>query len=191
MQAKDLKKYYGLQLVTSSLEKKAEATAIKAKLDEDSVRVPQDASAAEESSSEKDLESDKKRPIRSSLAYEIAASAASYLQSRTKGLLFLSSEPQQERDGKASCENSAQPHKEGEDSPRLYNQEVAAYMAASTMTAVVAAGEREKQEAARALQSFHSSPCEWFVCDDLSTCTRCFVIQVIISYFINSSNSIL
>ncbi|XP_059457288.1 phospholipase A1 PLIP1, chloroplastic isoform X2 [Corylus avellana] len=177
IKAKDLRKYYGLQLVTSSLEKKAEAAAIKAKLDEDSVRVPQDASAADESSSKKDLESEKKRPIRSSLAYEIAASAASYLQSRTKGLLFLSSEPQQEGDGEVSCENGAQPHKEGEDSPRLYNQEVAAYMAASTMTAVVAAGEREKQEAARALQSLHSSPCEWFVCDDLSTCTRCFVIQ--------------
>lgn len=179
MQAKDLRKYYGLQLVTSSLEKKAEAAAIKARLDEDSIRVPQYASAADESSSEKALESEKKRPIRASLAYKIAASAASYVQSRTKGLLFLGSEPQEEGDGEASCENGCQPHKEGENSPRLYNQEVAAYMAASTMTAVVAAGEREKQEAARALQSLHSSPCEWFVCDDLSTCTRCFVIQVI------------
>lgn len=189
MQAKDLRKYYGLQLVTSSLEKKAEAAAIKAKLDEDSIRVPQDASAGDGSSSEKALESEKKRPIRSSLAYKIAASAASYVQSRTKGLLFLGSEPQQEGDGEASYENGGQPHREGENSPRLYNQEVAAYMAASTMTAVVAAGEREKQEAARALQSLHSSPCEWFVCDDWSTCTRCFVIQVINSYLSHSSNS--
>lgn len=68
---------------------------------------------------------------------------------------------------------------EADNSPRFYKSEVAVYMAASAMTSVVAAGEKEKQEAAMDLQSLHSSPCEWFICDDLSTYTRCFVIQVI------------
>ncbi|KAK9076371.1 hypothetical protein SSX86_004705 [Deinandra increscens subsp. villosa] len=45
-------------------------------------------------------------------------------------------------------------------------------VADTTMTA-----EKEKQEAARDLQSLHSSPCEWFICDDSSTYTRCFVVQ--------------
>lgn len=71
---------------------------------------------------------------------------------------------------------------EDSSSPRVYKSEVAAYVAASTMTAVVAAGEKEKEEAARDLQSLHSSPCEWFVCDDTSIYTRCFVIQVTTTY---------
>lgn len=54
--------------------------------------------------------------------------------------------------------------------------EVATYMAASTMTAVIMAGEKEKHEAAAA-----ASPFEWFICDDLSTYTGYFVIKVGIS----------
>lgn len=179
MQAKDLRKQHGLQFVTSSLEQKAEAAAIKAKLDEDSSRLPRAASAASESSSEEAVASEKKRPIRQSVAYEIAVSAASYVKSHTKGFLSLGSEPQRDGDGDASWKTAGQPQADGENSPRLYNSEMAACMAASTMTAVVAAGEREKQEAARNLQSLQSSPCEWFVCDDFHTYTRCFVIQVI------------
>ncbi|KAG6730261.1 hypothetical protein I3843_01G070200 [Carya illinoinensis] len=175
IKAKDLRKYYGLHFVTSSLEKKAEAAAIKAKLDEDSTAIPQAASeAASEFSSEKDVAS-KKCPIHRSVAYEIAASAASYVQSRTKSLLSLGSESQEEGDDEESTKG--QPQEDREISPRLYKPEMAACMAASTMTAVVAAGERQKQEAAKDLQSLHSSPCEWFICDDLSTYTRCFVIQ--------------
>ncbi|XP_044500967.1 phospholipase A1 PLIP1, chloroplastic-like [Mangifera indica] len=45
------------------------------------------------------------------------------------------------------------------------------------LMAVVVAGEKEKLEAAKGLKSLHSSPREWFVCDDPSTFTRCFVIQ--------------
>ncbi|KAG6619057.1 hypothetical protein I3842_Q110400 [Carya illinoinensis] len=175
IKAKDLRKYYGLHFVTSSLEKKAEAAAIKAKLDEDSTAIPQAASeAASEFSSEKDVAS-KKCPIHRSVAYEIAASAASYVQSRTKSLLSLGSESQEEGDDEESTKG--QPQEDREISHRLYKPEMAACMAASTMTAVVAAGERQKQEAAKDLQSLHSSPCEWFICDDLSTYTRCFVIQ--------------
>lgn len=51
---------------------------------------------------------------------------------------------------------------------------VATYMAASTMTAVIMAGEKEKPEAA-------AFPCEWFICDEPSTYTWNFVIKVVIS----------
>lgn len=59
----------------------------------------------------------------------------------------------------------------------LSESEVASYIATSSVTAVVAAEEETKQAVANDLQSIHSSPCEWFICDDKSTCTRLFVIQ--------------
>lgn len=59
----------------------------------------------------------------------------------------------------------------------LSESEVASYIATSSVTAVVAAEEETKQAVANDLQSIHSSPCEWFICDDKSTCTRFFIIQ--------------
>ncbi|XP_022735468.1 uncharacterized protein LOC111288739 [Durio zibethinus] len=148
----DLRNYSGLKFVTSSLERKAEVATIKAKFDQDSTRVPVSAPEITKLESMKAESSEqKRRPIRLSVVSEIAASAACYIQS--------------------------QPEMEGENLTRVYNSEVAAYMAASTMTVVVRAGEKEKLKAAKDLQSLHSSPCEWFVCDDLSTYTRSFVIQ--------------
>lgn len=176
MQAKDLKRHFGLQFVTSSLKKKAETAAVKEKLDQDSTRVP--SMVVCESDSDRDVDSEQKSSIHPSVAYEIAASAASYVQSRAKNILSICSESEQEDDGRDEYESGDQPQEEVESSPRVYKSEVAAYMAASTMTTVVAAGEKEKLEAAKDLQSLHSSPCEWFVCDDSSTYTRCFVIQV-------------
>ncbi|KAE8733283.1 hypothetical protein F3Y22_tig00001349pilonHSYRG00025 [Hibiscus syriacus] len=176
---KDLRKYYGLRFVTSSLEKKAEAEvgAIKAKLDQDSTRVPVAAPETSESKSEKVEGKERKRPIRLSVVYEIAASAACRIQSQAKGLLSPRSKSEEWEDQMDKCRFSDQPKMENENLPRVYNSEVAAFMAAEAMTAVVRAGEKEKQETAKGLQSPHSSPCEWFVCDDLSTYTRCFVIQ--------------
>ena len=104
MQAKDLKKYYGLQFVTSSLEKKAEAAVIKAKLDEDSTRVPEIASIDIDASSQKAVDFEKKCPIHPSVAYEIAASAASYVQFSPKGLLCPGPESK-EGDGEAFIQN--------------------------------------------------------------------------------------
>ncbi|CAK9165787.1 unnamed protein product [Ilex paraguariensis] len=176
--AKDLRRHYGLDFVTSSLEKKAEAATIKAKFNQDSTHVPVPSLKANESNTEEEGNSKHKHLIRPSVAYEIAASAASYVQSRAKGLLSLGSEPQQEGDDVALHGEEDHPQVEqGSSSPRVYNSEVAAYVAASAMTAVVAAGEEQKQEAARDLQSLKSSPCEWFVCDDSSIYTRCFIIQ--------------
>ncbi|KAL2478703.1 alpha/beta-hydrolase superfamily protein [Forsythia ovata] len=145
IKTRDLSRYYGLDLVTSSLEKKAQAEVMKDKPEQDSTSVPRIMS--------------KKNRLRSSAAYEIAASAAFYVQSRTK--------------------NIEDDHQEEEETsfPRVFKSEMAASVAASTMTAVIAADEKQKQEAARDLQSLHSSPCEWFVCDDSSKYTRCFVIQ--------------
>lgn len=174
-----MKRYYGLQFVTSSLEKKAEVAKIKAKLDQDSTRVPIADSVASQDGSEQEVDAEQNRQIQPSVAYEIAVSAASYVQSRAKNLLSLASKSQQESDNEDSHGSEEPPGEEEEGTPRVFKSEVAAYVAASTMTAVVAAGEKEKQEAAKGLQSLHSSPCEWFVCDDSSTYTRCFVIQVI------------
>ncbi|KAF8412128.1 hypothetical protein HHK36_000084 [Tetracentron sinense] len=174
LKAEDLRKHYDLRFVTSSLEKKAEAIAIKEKLHHDSTRLP--VASATDSSLEKAVQ---KRLTRPSVAYEIAASAASYVQSRAKGLLSLGSEPHLEDDADEELYGNGEcPREEGGYSPsRVYKSEVAAFVAASTMTAVVAAEETAKLEAARDLRSLHSSPCEWFICDDPSTYTRCFVIQ--------------
>ncbi|XP_077249610.1 phospholipase A1 PLIP1, chloroplastic-like [Tasmannia lanceolata] len=173
IKGEDLKKHYGLNLVTSSLEKKAEAEAeaIKSKLEEDSIRVP-------ETSPIKFSRANQKRPIRPSVAYEIAASAASYVHARAKGLLSLGSSDEEEEEEDEEMQTRGVVE-EAERSPSrvYYKSEVAAYVAASTMTAVVGAEERARQEAAKDLQSLHSSPCEWFVCDDPGTFTRCFVIQ--------------
>ncbi|CAI0423266.1 unnamed protein product [Linum tenue] len=156
IKANDLKRHYGLQFVTSSLEKKAEVAAMKAKLDDG------DSTYVLPAISEQPSGSQEEHKCRPEVAYEIAVSAASYVQSRAK-----------EIHSDQSSSYSDQPHPLNKKSP----SEVAAYVAASTMTAVVAAGEKDKQETANNLQSLQSSPCEWFICDDSSTYTRSFVIQ--------------
>nr|XP_043618666.1 phospholipase A1 PLIP1, chloroplastic [Erigeron canadensis] len=155
----DLRRYYDLTFVTSSLEKKAFAEAIA----HDSIRVPVTTPTTNQKPGKR---------INRTSAYEIAASAATYVQSQAGGL-----KNHQEDDDIILAHKDAYPLEKADSSPRGYNSEMAAYMAASTMTAVVAAPEKEKQEAARNLQSLHSSPCEWFICDDSSIYTRCFVIQ--------------
>ncbi|KAF9687907.1 hypothetical protein SADUNF_Sadunf02G0142000 [Salix dunnii] len=185
IKAMDLRRYHGLHFVTSSLEKKAEAAAMKEKLDQDSTHFQAADFVAAKSNPRNTEGPEQKHPIRSSVAYGIAASAASYVQSRAQGLLSHGAQPQHEGEctdssntGNQPVEDIDPPAEDGERSQRVYKKsEVAAYVTASTMTAVVAAGEKEKQEAARDLQSLHSAPCEWFVCDDISTYTRCFVIQ--------------
>ncbi|XP_065860229.1 phospholipase A1 PLIP1, chloroplastic [Euphorbia lathyris] len=167
IKVKDLRRHCGLQFVTSSLEKKAEAAAIKAKLDEHSADLL-DSSFTKSKLKETDKSGQKRAALRSSV-YEIAASAASFVQAQAEDYSSCGSKFEE-----GNCRQTVE---DAESSPRVYKSEVAAVVAASTMTAVVAAGEKEKQKAATALQSLHSSPCEWFICDDLSTYTRCFVIQ--------------
>lgn len=167
---------------------------MKARLESDSTRPPPGPTGPCPRS---DPETQLRPLIRPSVAYEIAASAASYVHSRAKGLLSLGGEPGTtnggERLGEGQEEALSPKETLGQEtlgegpeeaqSPRgspgrVYKSNVAAYVARSTMTAVVAAEEEARQEAAKDLRSLHSSPCEWFVCDDPSTTTRCFVIQV-------------
>lgn len=122
-----------------------------------------------------DPEAELKTPILPHVAYEIAASAASYVHSRAKGLLSLCGGGESgPRELETVCADPVEARGD-----RVYNSQVAAFVAAKTMTAVVAAEEASRTEAAEDLRSLHSSPCEWYVCDDPNSCTRCFVIQVI------------
>lgn len=180
MQARDLERCYGLDFVTSSLVKKAEAMAITAKFDKDSIRVPVPSSDNSVPNPDKMEEIEHNRLPPPLVAYDIAASAASYVQSRAKGLLSVGSESKLVVDDATLKANKGCSADEKDDSSqRVYKSEMAAYVAASTMTTMVAADEKQKLEAARDLQSLQSSPCEWFICDDITTYTRCFVIQVI------------
>ncbi|XP_031111383.1 phospholipase A1 PLIP1, chloroplastic isoform X2 [Ipomoea triloba] len=157
IKAKDLRRYYGLDFVTSSI-----------------MMFEQDSMAIATAAHHQYNKPQEKRSLlpRPSVAYEIAASAASYVQSRAKDLLSQDSSPQ--GDWSKSCEEC-----ELEESSTSSSSEMAAayVVAASAVTAVVAAGEKTKEEAARELQSPQSSPCDWFVCDDSTTRTRCFIIQ--------------
>lgn len=175
IKAMDLERCYGLDFVTSSLVKKAEAMAIKAKFDKDSIRVPVPSS---DNSADKTEEIEHKRLPPPLVAYDIAASAASYVQSRAKGLLSVGSESKLVvDDATLKANKGCSADEKDNSSQRVYKSEMAAYVAASTMTTMVAADEKQKLEAARDLQSLQSSPCEWFICDDFTTYTRCFVIQ--------------
>lgn len=105
--------------------------------------------------------------ISASTAYEIAASAASYLHSHTRKILpFRSSKTED-------------PLETSQNNVDMMNAEMVSLMATTdSVTAVVAAKEEVKQAVADNLNSTQSSPCEWFVCDDVESSTRFFVIQV-------------
>jgi hypothetical protein len=155
-------RYYGLKFVTSSLEKK-ELASKSEKEDSSSSSSPSPSSIAVEENPKETSENDKdtKRLISASAAYHIAASAASYLHSRTKNIIpFQSSKEEEESDMN--------------NKPQLN----ASFLATTdSVTAVVAAKEEVKQAVADDLNSTLSSPCEWYICDDDNSLTRFFVIQ--------------
>jgi len=158
-----------LRLVTSSIEKK-ELAAIAEK---DTQKVETD--EKEEEEKEEGKREDPKHSgynISATAAYNIAASAATYLHSQTRSIFpFKSSNAVT---GEASLDGS----NESLDS-NLINSEVSSLMATTdSVTAVVAAKEEVKQAVADDLNSARSSPCEWFVCDDDESGARFFVIQV-------------
>ncbi|KAK1420459.1 hypothetical protein QVD17_22074 [Tagetes erecta] len=157
-----LLKHYRLRLVTSSLEKKAQLAAKAEKEKEQAEDGPKrnEDQTIKSGTVENDGGKGGRNLISASTAYHIAASAASYLHSQTKSIIpFKSSE-----------------NKSGE--VRMTKAEVASLMATTdSVTAVVAAKEEVKQAVADDLNSMHSSPCEWFVCDDDDESTRYFVIQ--------------
>lgn len=161
-----LLKHYGLRFVTSSVEKKELAAAAAEK---DTQKVETDEKEKEEE--KKDVTNGGYK-ISATAAYNIAASAASYLHSQTRSIFpFKSSNAVT---GEASLEGN----NENINSINMINTEVASLMATTdSMTAVVAAKEEVKQAVADDLSSVHSSPCEWFACDDDQSATRFFVIQ--------------
>lgn len=150
-------KHYGLRFVTSSLEKKELAAK--------SEKNPQEVESQEKQEEAKEPNNGGYR-ISATAAYNIAASAASYLHAQTKSILpFKSSNTVA---GEGINENL-----------NMMDAEVASLMATTdSVTAVVAAKEEAKQAVADDLNSTRSSPCEWFICDDNQSGTRFFVIQV-------------
>lgn len=153
LQPANLSKYYGLRFVTSSAEKTE--SALKAGTDE----VSGETKPIEEEEVEEE-EKNKGRKISASAAYEIVASAASYLHSRTNNILPFNSSSKADKND-----------------VNLANAESSSDVAYS-VTSVVAAEEDVKQAVADDLKSTISSPCDWFICDDDQSHTRFVVIQV-------------
>lgn len=213
---RDLWKLYRLRFFTSSLHEKAKASA----------KVGESISNKESSSTsvscgkggDCNVKNDPNHRFSASptVAYEIAASAASYLHSQTKQILPFKqmNNVQANTDGKPSGEHREDATSENNqlngdaqkdientlvdqriedcDNQKTFTElqqadfsrtsgisesEMAAIVATSSVTVLVAANEEEKQAAAKDLQSSHSSPCEWFVCDDHRSHTRHFIIQ--------------
>lgn len=154
LQPANLSKYYGLRFVTSSAEK----TELALK-DGNCETKPN------EKEEEVEDEKNKGRKISAPAAYEMVASAASYLQSRTNNILPFSSSSKTE-DSDKNDENSSESSSE------------AASSLTNSVTSVVAAEEDVKQAVADDLKSTISSPCDWFICDDDQSHTRFVVIQV-------------
>lgn len=164
LQPANLSKYYGLRFVTSSAEKTE--SALKAENGEVSIETKSDKKEKEEEE-EVEEEKNKGRKISASAAYEIVASAASYLHSRTNNILPFSSLSKTENTDK--------------NDGNLANVELSSEAASSltnSVTSVFAAEEDVKQAVADDLKSTISSPCDWFICDDDQSHTRFVVIQV-------------
>ncbi|KAK4273259.1 hypothetical protein QN277_021698 [Acacia crassicarpa] len=169
MKTENLLKSYGLRFVTSSVDKRGfSTTAEKNQVSAETQEVETDKQDREESKEQKNS-----RPKISALAaYEIAASAASYLHARTRNIIPFKSS----KDGVG--EGSLERGSGSVVGVNKVNTEVASLMATTdSVTAVVAAEEEVKQAVADDLNSTSSSPCEWFICDDDQSGTRFFVIQ--------------
>ncbi|KAK6937310.1 Fungal lipase-like domain [Dillenia turbinata] len=165
----NLLKRYGLRFVTSSVEKRKQATKVEKAQDapdvQETLMTPKEPDEVKE-------QKDNGYRVSAFAAYQMAASAASYLQSHTTSILpFTSSKPEKNEvsnvEGNRSNKNVD-----------TRNSDVASFIATTdSVTAVVAAKEEVKQAVADDLNSTQSSPCEWFICDDEQSATRFFVIQ--------------
>ncbi|XVF22117.1 hypothetical protein REPUB_Repub12eG0146200 [Reevesia pubescens] len=160
-----LLKYRGLRMVTSSIEKRE--LAMKAEKNHEKIGV-----SSENHEAQRNIKDDVEGHERKSIGSCIAASAASYLHSHTRAILpFKSPRPESSKDSFKDDSGS-------ESRADVVNSDVATLMATTdSVTAVVAAKEEVKQAVADDLNSTHSSPCEWFICDADQSATRFFVIQ--------------
>ncbi|PKA55203.1 hypothetical protein AXF42_Ash003840 [Apostasia shenzhenica] len=153
-----LLKSHGLRFVTSSLDKKAKFS------DEEEPITDQGIAERDESQAG--------AVIGASLAYRIAASAASHLRSRTLSILPLNNQKEDsgEDPSHARCSNQYE--------ELVSASEVASFVATTNSVTAVVAGKKEMRDAvAEDLNSARSSPCEWFICDEDRTGTRYVVIQ--------------
>ncbi|KAG8486178.1 hypothetical protein CXB51_019564 [Gossypium anomalum] len=166
----NLLKHHGLHFVTSSMEKRESAMNV-----EKNHEVSSENQEVQRNNDDDMYGNEKKNigyRISASAAYQMAASAASYLQSHTRTMLpFKSSNPE-------SIKHSSKDGNGSERGSDMINSDMASLMATTdSVTVVVAAKEEVKQAVADDLNSTHSSPCEWFICDDDQSGTRFFVIQ--------------
>lgn len=164
-----LLKYRGLRLITSSVKKRE--LAMEAEKGQASI---ENQEAERNTADEVENKESKGSGLRisPSAAYGIAASAASYLHSRTRSIIpFRSSAT---KDSKNQFEISSGGNRNAD----LMDADMVSLMATTdSVTAVVAAKEEVKQAVADDLNSTHSSPCDWFICDDDQSATRYFAIQ--------------
>ncbi|KAK9684982.1 hypothetical protein RND81_10G247200 [Saponaria officinalis] len=158
----NLLKRHNLHYVTSSIEKREQLAEAEKKEQLAAAEAQiQDGTQLETTKVE-----DQNTDVRTSPAYQIAVSAASFLHSRARAVFPSRSSKNEEGHETLKSDN------------RSINSEMASLMATTdSVTAVVAAREDVKQAVADDLSSISSSPCEWFVCDDEKTATRIFVIQ--------------
>jgi hypothetical protein len=127
-------------------------------------------------------------------AYALAAAAASFLRSQKKDSLVSSGEVAADVNHSELGDevtkltnpdsttflgfesNDSQGESEDEDQLEHSSQDMPAFM--RPVTSVVSAEQDTKQEVANNLRSLHTSPCEWFSCDEKGGSIRIFSIQV-------------
>lgn len=114
-----------------------------------------------------------------SAAYRVAASAASYLHSRTTSLLTFKSSKAEVSEGLSERGRGSIGYVDMMNNVDVINGDMASFIVTTdSVTSVVTTKEEVKQAVDNDLNSTSSSPCEWFICDDDQTATRFFVIQV-------------
>ncbi|XP_050376407.1 phospholipase A1 PLIP2, chloroplastic [Argentina anserina] len=173
IQPQNLLRGYALRFVTSSIEKKELAANIE-KCQESAAVEETEGTLKEHMGEDKEGKEQKNNGYRisPSAAYHIAASAASYLHSHTRSILPFKS-------SKNETDQVLSEESRGRDNVvNMMNSDMASLMATTdSVTSVVAAKEEVKQAVADDLNSTHSSPCDWFICDDDQSATRFLVIQ--------------
>ncbi|XP_021770123.1 uncharacterized protein LOC110734323 [Chenopodium quinoa] len=174
---RNLLKRYSLRYVTSSIEKRKLLAEAEKKEQLANSEAKQQSGEAEskdncqEEAGQSDYQKKEESRVRELAAFQVAASAASFLHSRTRTLLSS-------RSSKDKVDGHPLNKDSGNDENLDINSDMASLMATTdSVTAVVAAKEEVKQAVADDLNSISSAPCEWYICDDDKSATRFFVIQ--------------
>jgi hypothetical protein len=177
--------------VTSSLDIKAKALAREKEAEALA------AAAASKIENESDCSNESGSPIKQPSylspenAYALAAAATSFLRSLKKDSEVADANQSKldeaDRNVRDSAGSAPTPcpggeshdslgERQVEEQSDLSSQDMPAFM--RPVTSLVSAEKDTKQEMANSLRSLHSSPCEWFSCDEKGGSTRFFSIQV-------------